>query len=162
MRIAGELNALKERIIKQLDGFYNGQNWVADNLDKKIFSLTPIVAMKKVEGYSHSIAELVRHITIWRNFVVQKLMGNDGYDIEIDSSSDWPEPEEWDITREEFDACHQNMINAISNFPVERLNTKVPGRDYSFIFLINGIVEHDYYHYGQIGSVLSAVNKLNK
>lgn len=161
MQNDGELIALKERIIKQLEGFYNGQNWVADNLEKKIFYLTPIVAMKKVEGHSHSIAELVRHITAWRNFVVQKLTGNDGYDIEIDSA-DWPEPAGWDSTREEFAVCHQNIINAISNFPVEKLGNKVPGRNYSFMFLINGIVEHDYYHYGQIGSVLSAINKLNK
>ncbi len=161
MRNDGELNALKERIIKQLGDFYNGQNWVADNLEKKIFSLTSAIAMKKVEGHSHSIAELVGHITAWRNFVVQKLTGNDGYDIEVDSA-DWPEPVDWDLTREKFAVCHQNIINAISNFPVEKLGTKVPGRNYSFMFLINGIVEHDYYHYGQVGSVLSAINKLNK
>ncbi len=37
MENSNELNALKERVIKQLNDFYNSNSWVTDNLKKKYF-----------------------------------------------------------------------------------------------------------------------------
>ncbi len=156
MEIDIEIKALTERVIKQLNDFYNGDSWVTDNFEKKVFSLSPAVALKKVHGHSHSVAELVSHIIAWRNFAVQKLSGNNNFDIRDNSTADWPVAVDWIDTCKEFEACHNNLLAAIKNFPVEQWLTKVPGRNYSFVYLINGIVEHDYYHYGQIGSVLAA------
>ena len=155
-----ELKSLTERVTKQLNDFYNGDNWVTDNLEKKVFSLTPSIALTKAQGHSHSVSQLVSHITAWRNFVLQKLNGNRDYDIEDNSTADWPKPVDWNATRKEFEICHLNLVGAIKNFPVEQWHTKVPGRNYSFIYLINGIVEHDYYHYGQIGSVIAAIKNM--
>ncbi len=156
-----ELNPFKERVIKQLNDFYNGNSWVTDNLKKKIFSLPEDIAMQKAPGNTHCIAELVSHINAWRNFVVQKLTGNDDYDIEDNSAADWPiVPANWKKLQKEFETCHTNLVNAIKSLPVEKLQASVPGRIYSFLYLINGIVEHDYYHYGQIGSVLAAIKKM--
>ncbi|MEO6637483.1 MAG: DinB family protein [Ginsengibacter sp.] len=154
-----ELNALKERVIKQLIDFYNGDSWVTDSMEKRIFSLSEDIAMKKEPGHTHSIAELIAHIDAWRNFVVQKLTGNNDFDIEDNSVADWPLSENWNTLQKEFDSGHKNLVNAIVSFPLERLNATVPGRHYTFLFLINGIIEHDYYHYGQIGSVLAAIKK---
>ena len=157
-----ELKALTERIIQQLNNFYNGNSWVTDNFQKKILSLPGDVAMKKVPGNTHSIAALVCHINAWRNFVLQKLTGSDDYDIEDNSLADWPVPVEWDAVCKEFEACHFDLIKAIKTFPAEKLNDTVSKRSYSFIYLLNGIVEHDYYHYGQIGAVLAAIKNENK
>ena len=98
-----ELKALTERVIKQLNDFYNGNSWVTDNLEKKVFSLTPAAVSKKMQGHNHSVAELVAHIIAWRNFVVQKLNGNNDYDIEDNSTADWPEPVDWNAARKEFE-----------------------------------------------------------
>ncbi|MDQ6764084.1 MAG: DinB family protein [Bacteroidota bacterium] len=160
MENKNKLAALAERVTKQLSDFYNGNLWVTENLEKKIFSLSADVTMKKVQGNTHSIAELVCHIIAWRNFGLQKLIANSAYDIEDNSAADWPLPVDWDSVRKEFDLCHHDLLNAIKSFPAEKLNATVPGRSYSFLYLINGIVEHDYYHYGQIGSVLSAIKKM--
>lgn len=155
-----ELKSLTERVIKQLNDFYNGDNWVTDNLEKKVFSLTPAIALRKTQAHNHSVAQLVSHITAWRNFVLQKLTGNNDYDIEDNSNADWPDPVDWNATRIEFELCHQKLVAAIKNFPVGQWHAKVSGRNYSFIYLINGIVEHDYYHYGQIGSVIATIKNV--
>ncbi len=160
MENKNELKALTERIVKQLGDFYNGENWVSENLENKIFSLLPSVAFTKVNGHSHSIAELVCDIISWRNFVIQKLTGNDAYDIEDNSLIDWAAPSDWYVVRKEFDASHHNLLKSIAEFDIDKWHTKVPGRNYSFLYLINGIVEHDYYHYGQISSVLAAIKKM--
>jgi len=154
------LSALKEGVLKQLDDFNNGSSWVTDKLGKNVFSNSPSVAFKKVANYTHSVSEQLAHIVAWTNFVVQKLTGNDHFDIEDNTLSDWPEPPEWNALSREYESCHQDLLAAIKNFPIEQLNSKVPGRNYSFIYLINGIVEHDYYHFGQINSLLAAIKRM--
>jgi uncharacterized damage-inducible protein DinB len=155
-----ELKALIKRVLKQLNDFYNGDSWVTDKLGINVFSHTPAVAFKKVSGHSHSVAQQVAHINAWRNFGVQKLTGNDNFNIEDNSPGDWPEPVDWNVIKKEFETCHQNLIAAITKFPDEKWHSTVPGRSYSFLYLINGIVEHDYYHFGQINVLLAAIRKM--
>ncbi len=155
-----EIKTVVDRVKTQLADFYNGNNWVTDNFSKKILSLKQDDALKKMQGFSHSVAELIGHMIAWRNFAVQKLTGNDEYDIEDDSREDWSDQHDWNTLCRAFEICHQNLLTAIENFPINNWNAKVPGRNYSFIYLINGIIQHDYYHYGQIGSVLAAMNKM--
>jgi uncharacterized damage-inducible protein DinB len=155
-----ELKTLVERVLKQLDDFYNGDSWVTDKLGINVFSHTPVVAFKKVSGHSHSVAQQVAHINAWRNFAVQKLTGNDKFDIEDNSPKDWPEPVEWNAVKKEFETCHENLLTAIKNFPDEKWHATVPLRSYSFIYLLNGVVEHDYYHFGQINVLLAAIRKM--
>ena len=157
-----QLDAIKERVITQLEDFYSGGNWVAENFEQKVFSLPLAKAIIKPDGHSHSVAQLTAHIHAWRNFVLQKLEGNDHFDIEDNSDSDWPPASDWDAIKKDFKNGHQRMIAAIKKFPVEQLKLQVPGRKYSYLFLINGIVEHDYYHYGQIGSVMAALKRNDK
>ncbi len=156
-----EIKAVVERAKTQLADFYNGNSWVTDNLSKKVFCIVADEALKKIDGHNHSIAQLVGHITAWRNFALQKLTGNNEYDIKDESTRNWPEQNDWNVICGEFELCHQNLLTAIENFPVDRWDTRVPGRNYSFIYLITGIIQHDYYHYGQIGSVLAAINKIH-
>jgi uncharacterized damage-inducible protein DinB len=156
-----EITAVVERAKAQLAEFYNGDSWVTDNFSEKVLSIEPGDALKKIQGHNHSVAQLVGHITAWRNFALQKLTGNNDYDIKDNSTADWPEPNDWNVMCREFEVCHQNLLTAIESFPVGRWNSIVPGRNYTFIYLITGISQHDYYHYGQIGSVLAAIKKLH-
>lgn len=159
MEHTNEIKAVVERLKIQLTDFYTGSSWVTDNFNAKVLSIEPGEALKKIQGHNHSVIQLTGHIIAWRNFALQKLTGNDGYDIEEGSPADWPVPNDWNAVRTEFELCHKNLFTAIENFPVDRWNNVVPGRSYSFIYLITGIIEHDYYHYGQIGSVLAAIRK---
>jgi len=156
-----EIKSVIERVKAQLDEFYKGNNWVTDNFNTKVLSLKEDEALMKMHGFSHSIAGLVWHIIAWRNFVVQKLTGNEGYDIDDKSTENWNEQQDWEMVCKQFKVCHQNILDAIDNFPIDRWNEKVAGRNYSFIYLICGIIQHDYYHYGQIGSLLAAIKKIS-
>ncbi len=160
MENSTEINAVIDRAKTQLVEFYNGNNWVTDNFSKRILSLKQNDALMKMQGSNHSVAELVGHMIAWRNFAVQKLTGNDNYDIEDESKENWNDQNDWNSLCREFELCHQNLLTAIDNFPLDNWNAKVPGRNYSFLYLIYGIIQHDYYHYGQIGSVLAAISKM--
>ena len=154
-----ETKAIIERLKLQLTEFYDGSNWVTDSFSKRVLSKKPQHALMQIQGFNHSVAALVGHIAAWRNFAYQKLSGNDKYDIIERSSVNWPDEIDWNVMVEQFGSCHHDLIKAIDEFPVERWNTTVPGRNYSFVYLVNGVVHHDYYHYGQIGSMLAAIEK---
>lgn len=157
MEMNTEFKPIVDNAKVQLSEFYNGKSWVTDNFKKRVFSLPQDAALKKIKGFSHSVAELVSHMNAWRNFVLQKLTGNKDYDIEESSSVNWSNQNNWDKLRDDFELCHNDLLRAIENFPAERWNEKVPGRKYTFLYLICGVIQHDYYHYGQIGAMLSAI-----
>ena len=154
-----EIKAIVERVKTQLSEFYNGDPWVTENFIDKVLSINANDAIKKTNGHSHSVAQLAGHIIAWRNFAIQKLTGNNDYDIEDDSPANWPVTTDWPAICKQFELCHNQLLYAINNMRFNRWSSKVPGRNYSFLYLINGIIEHDYYHYGQIGSLLAAIHK---
>ena len=135
------------RIKKQLSDFYNGNSWVTGNISTKVFALAEVEALIKIPGHNHTIQQLVGHITAWRNFALQKLTGNDNYDIADESDTNWPSDSEWSTTIKQFVICHNDLIGAVEYFPAGDWNNRVPGRSYSFIYLLEGVVQHDYYHY---------------
>ncbi len=147
------------RIVRQLSDFYEEDNWVTENFKQKVLSISSGDALRNVNGHTHAIAALVAHMYTWRYFVLQKLTGNDSYDIKDNSEDDWPIVEDWHKLTQEFDDCHQALIKAIRSFPADRLDDIVPLRRYTFSYLINGILEHDFYHSGQIGSILAEINR---
>ncbi len=156
-----ETKAIVERVKTQLTEFYNGSCWVTDNFSKKVLSIDQREAVMEIPGFNHSVAGLVGHITAWRNFALQKLTGNNNYDIKDESAVNWPDNKDWNAVIREFETCNHALISAIDRFSIERWNTTVPGRNYSFLYLVTGIIQHDYYHYGQIGSVLAAIKKIS-
>lgn len=156
------MNQISEsnRIIRQLSEFYSEDNWVTINFKTKVLSLSAEKALMEVPGHTHTIARQVAHMLAWRNFALQKLTGNNDYGIIDNSLEDWPEVNHWETLVEKFDECHFNIVQAIQKFPPGKWDHKVPLRDYTFMYLINGILEHDYYHYGQIGSILAEIKRL--
>ena len=149
-----------DRIIRQLNDFYSEDNWVTANFKTKVLSLSSDHALQRVSGHTHSVADQVAHMLAWRNFVLQKLTGNDDFDITDNSSDDWPEVKDWSTLVKKFDETHSKLIHAIKTFPSEKLGDTVPLRDDTFTYLLNGILEHDYYHAGQIGAVLAETKRL--
>jgi len=153
--------AVVDRVRIQLQEFYDGDPWVTQNFKDKVLSIEPTDAFARLNGHSHTAAQLVSHMTAWRNFAVQKLTGNDDYDIEDNSEADWPVPDDWEAVCAEFETSQKRLLAAIDGFPLDGWSGKVPKRNYSFLYMINGIVQHDYYHSGQIGSLLAGIKKVD-
>ncbi len=142
---------------QQLSDFYNGDSWVTYNLHRRIFPLDSSVAFKKLMQHHHCIAEQLQHITSWRYFALQKLIGNHNFDIVDNSASDWPQGKDWNAIKNEFVQTHHALLKAVADFDIDKWNSIVPGRTYNFLFLLKGVVHHDYYHYGQMTSLLSVL-----
>ena len=115
-------------------------------------------AARPLEG-SHSIWEIVLHLTGWTREVASRL---EGKEPEPPAPGDWPEPgpvddARWDAARADLVSAHEELISALPRFPPSRLAERVGGeRDaplgtgVSYREMILGALQHDAYHAGQI------------
>ncbi|MCJ7466791.1 MAG: DinB family protein [Maribacter sp.] len=121
---------------------------------KKLKAIDWHIVNEKKYG-TKSIAVLLGHMIRWRIFVIKKLKGDEVFAIQIDGPSDWPEirigtAKEWDDLLGELKETQNTLLRILSLQTDELLERKVPGENFSFRFLLEGIIQHDLYHLGQI------------
>jgi uncharacterized damage-inducible protein DinB len=113
---------------------------------------------------SHTIWEIVLHVTAWSDIARQRLRGEAIGDPTPEQ--DWPpvpgalpkagemsriDPaSEWRRAVEGLAASHRELAADARLLDDEQLRAFVPGLDYSVSVLLRGIVEHGTYHGGQI------------
>ena len=97
---------------------------------------------------THSIIELVAHMTAWRVFVTEELSGNINY--KVSQEMNFPVVKSWQEAVDGLVASQEKLLAQLEKFPAERLSDVVPNKLYKFFTMLHGIVHHDLYHLGQI------------
>ena len=99
---------------------------------------------------THSIAELVAHMTAWRIFVLKKIEDNLEYTVATDAN--FPSVD-WTTALEELANSQRDLLASLEGFDPARLHEIVPHDSYTyttFYMLLHGLIHHDLYHAGQI------------
>lgn len=105
----------------------------------------------------HSIAELIAHVIYWRTPLIKALQGKKDYKGSVEHPDNWRSPEQlkakgWKELLKEFDESQHTMLSLLRNAKPEFFTSEyAPGRTWSFV--VEGIVQHDIYHLGQIALV---------
>ena len=97
---------------------------------------------------THSIIELVAHMTAWRVFVTEELSGNINY--KVSQEMNFPVVKSWQEAVDGLVASQEKLLAQLEKFPAERLSDVVPNKPYKFFTMLHGIAHHDLYHLGQI------------
>lgn len=153
------------KLIRSLSDIFEGEPWYGQSVMAKLENVSYKIGYETCIPDSHSVAEIVGHLISWKNFAVEKLRYNDGYDIEIDSEKDWPTIEinsrkEWEELKRELVATQSKIYKILEEKPDDSfLDEKVSGKDYDFEFLLHGLIQHDIYHLGQIGLIESQLKR---
>lgn len=137
-----------QNLIDTLLHTFEKNAWHGPAVLEVLEDLSAVQAEQRI-GNSHSIIELIVHMTAWRNFVCEKLEGNATYDIETDEM-DFPSTKNLKTAIQELKASQKRLLKLLEQTPVEKLEEKVPGRPFKFKVMLNGIIHHDLYHTGQI------------
>ncbi|TAE32568.1 MAG: DinB family protein [Cytophagales bacterium] len=153
------------RIIDLLNTTYEGEEaWHGPSLAEVIRGVTPDMAGKRITPNTHSIAELVFHMTSWRIFCVKKMQGDGTFDILTPEKNfgqfpaDKIDDFEWEALQMELSLSQEELINELDKRDDDEfLEDIVPGRDYTYYDLLHGIVNHDTYHAGQISILKKAL-----
>lgn len=152
------------RIADQLRRAFRGEAWHGDSLFEILDGLTAAQAAAHPIKHAHSIWELLLHISAWDSAVRRRM---DGATVQLTGEQNFPpvmDPSEgaWRRAQEQAKKVHDDLIAAVTGFPEERLNEKVPGKTqepdwYNFYYMLHGVVQHELYHAGQIALLRKAL-----
>jgi uncharacterized damage-inducible protein DinB len=141
-----------KRIAGQLRRSQQGAAWHGPAVGELLKDVDSALAERRLLPGVHNIRELVLHVTAWQSATLRAVNGDKI--PELAGFDDWPvtghTEQDWRDAVERLERVNQELVAALANFPDERLSDTVPGRDYSFYFLLHGVVQHNLYHAGQM------------
>lgn len=138
-----------ERIARMLEKTFEQHPWYGPSMMDILSELTEAEASRRA-GQSHSIIELVLHMTSWRTFAIRRLKGDN--DFEVSDKANFPESASWHEALKKLKQSQAELLTAARNFSESGLSDLVPSSShkYTFYTLLHGIIQHDIYHIGQI------------
>lgn len=148
------MNKEIQSLISRLENVHNGEPWFGRSVFEILAETDPEKSLIKPSNSSHSLVELLYHMITWMEFTLNRIERNTDYDLAHSEAQDWrtinPEIHTWKKGLAEFKALYQKIIAQLIEKDDTFLNEKVDYRKYDFRFLINGLIEHNIYHLGQI------------
>ena len=109
---------------------------------------------------SHSLIDLLYHMLTWAEFAQKRIEKETITDMAVFEASDWrqidPAVHTWKKGLAALKASHNKIIELLQSKDDTFLHEKVDYRKYDFRYLLNGLIQHNIYHLGQV----AYVNKL--
>ncbi len=141
------------RIAGQVGRSHSGVAWHGPSVLETLAGVQAAKAAAHVGPEVHSIWELVKHITAWQRVGLEVLQG--AVYVSLSGDGDWPPvagqtEDDWQKDVADLSAVNAALVAAIKEFPEERLEEIVNGKEFSFYYMLHGIVQHNIYHAGQI------------
>ena len=150
-------------LVDQLERAHAGDPWHGSSRAALLADVTADEARRRPAATVHSIWELVLHMTAWTREVTRRLQGRTAAEPEM---GDWPavpatpDDRSWRDTLATLDKAHVALRDTVRNFEPSRLTDRVGdernaalGTGVTFAQTINGLVQHDAYHSGQIAAI---------
>jgi len=161
------MNILMNHIIKQLKEIQEGKIWIGENFNKKLKNLTSEIAFTRPISTLHSVAEIVSHLTVWRQETILKINTGEG-SITDDLEANWYEVQQlkkigWNQLITDFNKSSTELIQLLKTKDDSFLEQIYFDTDYKknypYSFVIEGMLHHDIYHLGQIGILLKLIQE---
>jgi uncharacterized damage-inducible protein DinB len=146
--------------ISEFETIYNGEPWYGKALMALINDANPNDVFKKEKPTAHSAYEIVHHLFAWRDLLVKRLNGDSKSYIESNTKEDWaPLPKEkttetWKSLIKKLEQNQQELLKALTKWKDEALDKNFAGTTYTLRTFLNGQMQHDIYHIGQIALAL--------
>ncbi|MFN1215615.1 DinB family protein [Chryseobacterium kwangjuense] len=152
-------NTLIKNLIQQLQDVENADLWIDENFNKKLALVTKQTAFIRPINNMHSVGEIISHLVEWRKEVLSRLNGNPR-GLEMTDALNWRHNDElevdgWTNLLANFRKSQNDLINFLDQKDDFYLYSKYPHADptfpHDYLYLVNGLIHHDFYHLGQIG-----------
>jgi uncharacterized damage-inducible protein DinB len=151
------MNKETQSIILNLQNTLSGEPWFG----RAVYSLMEEVDASKVytnpNGTEHSLIELLYHMITWARFTLLQLRNASPEEIKAAESMDWreidPANHNWKKGMEEFKEINQQIVTVLETKNDEFLSETVKGRKFNYRFMLNGLIQHNIYHQGQIAYI---------
>ena len=148
------MNKEIQSIIRNLENTLDGDPWFGRPVYAILREVDSSIAFKKPSAGSHSLTELLYHMLAWAEFTLNRIEKDRINDLAAFEKMDWreidPKIHDWDEGLAAFIAAHQQIIALLQDKDDAFLNEIVDYRQYNFRFLLNGLIQHNIYHLGQV------------
>lgn len=139
------------RIADQLRQAFGGDPWHGSANRQLLAGTRADEASARPLAPAHTIWELVLHIEIYLQMALDAIGGTPMPQL-FGSGKDWPEA---GAGEREWAAAKRRLLETSER--LGRLQETAPGREYSFYYLLHGVVQHSVYHAGQIAMIRRAI-----
>ena len=152
-----------ERIADQLRRAFEGEAWHGPSVLKLLEGIEATQAAAHPIPAAHSIWELVLHIAAWKDAAKRRLEGDRA---QLTDAEDWPSvtdttEQTWKDTRQKLIDRQTKLLDAVSRLDESRLDEPIirdPSTPFSTVYVtLQGVVQHDLYHAGQIAILKKAL-----
>jgi uncharacterized damage-inducible protein DinB len=148
------MNKEIQALIRRIGNVHYGQPWFG----RALVALLEEVDEKKVTtrpmGSGPSMLELLWHMNTWAGFTLKRLELDKEEDLASFEKLDWrtldPRLHSWKKGVAVFKKTQKKIIGLLKKKEDAFLKEMVDYRNYNYQFLLNGMIEHNIYHTGQI------------
>lgn len=148
------MDAEVQAIIKSLKEVLSGDPWYGKSALTLFNEIDPALTYQKPGDQSHSLIELLFHMVTWTEFTQHRLMKDQQMDAETVEALDWREIDSavhtWDNGVAQFTEASNAITQLLEAALDQLLEEKVDYREYNFRILLDGLIQHNIYHLGQI------------
>ncbi len=142
-----------QSIIRELKLVMNGEPWFGQSVDAIFKTIDSKNVYKKPGKNAHSLIQLLYHMINWAEFTLAQITDK-ATDVSFFEKNDWIDinstEHSWEKGSQLLNTIHQEIVRALENKHDDFLDEVVSYRQYDFRFLLNGLIQHDIYHLGQI------------
>lgn len=151
------MNKELSAIISNLEEVLTGTPWYGRSVYAIVEEVDPTTVYKKPCEDGHSLIELLYHTTNWAEFVLEAVKGNKDKSVQYFEENDWrtihPADDTWEKGLQQLKKVHRELISLLKTKDDSLLDQVVGGRKYNFRNMLNGLIQHNIYHLGQIAYV---------
>jgi uncharacterized damage-inducible protein DinB len=148
------MNKEIQSIIRNLQNVNAGEPWFGRPVYELLEEIDPSIVYTKPNNNSHSLIELLYHMITWAEFTLKRIEGDKEQDLTAFELMDWreikPVVHTWEKDLKEYKKVHNTIVALLETKDDEFLKEIVDYRKYNFRFLLNGLIQHNIYHAGQV------------
>ncbi len=140
------------RIQSSFAHLYDGNNWIDITITTALAGINHKQAAKRYFSNSNSIWEITNHIIQWRKNVLKRLSGktistpaHNYFERVKDKSA-----KAWEKTLKDLDTSQKSWMTFLHNFKESAFDKMYASGNLNYYEHIQGIIQHDAYHLGQI------------
>jgi len=144
----------RQRAVIWAEDYWSGQTY-----SDMIGDLTQAEAFSRPHPGLHTVAELISHVVEWRKDNIRKILGDRPVPIRMGAYEDWIPNADlmekgWEVLKKEFYGSAEQLCELLRAKDDPFLRESPKGLEETYLFFLDGLINHDIYHLGQIGVTL--------
>lgn len=141
-----------QRLKLRMQEMFDGEPWLDVSLLPVLRQVPACLAAKKLRPDRNSIWEIVNHLAAWKESVLRRLtVGKEitpdhNFFLPVENKSD----ASWQASLNALQQAHDKWMKFLEGLDENELDKIYEGNGQSWHYHIEGMIQHDAYHLGQI------------